>query len=267
MGQCVRKLSNLLEETEPAPHSYKASIRAKETAKATHKGNLLLTDNEILFYENKKQEPLYQWEFQFIRKYGTEKKVFSIHAGSRTKTGEGQYLFRCRKAEQLGEEIQKRIDAMREKYESTKHCQKRYPNSGHSGSGSSRSTSRMSRQRSTESGPGSSSAQRPSNSHVYSLDNEADGPQTEYINLQDDQNYENVKSPPKRHRSTKHSVQEDPNNTQSYIELEQRTEDSMSPRLNPAVQPRPEPESVINYIEVDIQTTQAMISISQNKDL
>ena len=50
-------------------------------------------------------------------------------------TLQGQYLFRCRKAEQLGEEIQKRIDAMREKYESTKHCQKRYPNSGHSGSG------------------------------------------------------------------------------------------------------------------------------------
>ena len=72
---------------------------------------------------------------------------------------------------------------------------------------------------SSESGPGSSSAQRPSNSHVYSLDNEADGPQTEYINIQDDQNYENVKSPPKRHRSTKHSVQEDPNNTQSYIEV------------------------------------------------
>lgn len=54
MGQCVTKLSNLFEETEPAPHSYKASIRAKETAKATHKGNLLLTDTEILFYENKK---------------------------------------------------------------------------------------------------------------------------------------------------------------------------------------------------------------------
>ena len=54
MGQCVRKLSNLLEETEPAPYSYKASIHSTETAKATHKGNLLLTDNEILFYENKK---------------------------------------------------------------------------------------------------------------------------------------------------------------------------------------------------------------------
>ena len=54
MGQCVTKLSNLLEETEPAPHSYKASIRAKDTAKATHSGNLLLTDTEILFYENKK---------------------------------------------------------------------------------------------------------------------------------------------------------------------------------------------------------------------
>ena len=54
MGQCARKLSNLLEETEPAPHSYKASLHAKETAKATHKGNLLLTDNEIIFYENKK---------------------------------------------------------------------------------------------------------------------------------------------------------------------------------------------------------------------
>ena len=38
------------------------------------------------------QEPLYQWEFQFIRKYGTEKKVFSIHAGSRTKTGEVKTL-------------------------------------------------------------------------------------------------------------------------------------------------------------------------------
>jgi len=253
MGQCVRKLSNLLEETEPAPHSYKASIRAKETAKATHKGNLLLTDNEILFYENKKQEPLYQWEFQFIRKYGVEKKVFSIHAGTRTKTGEGQYLFRCRKAEQLGDEIQKRIDAMREKYEMTKLSsnQKRYPTSGNSGS---------------ESGPGSSSAPRPSNSHVYSLDNELDGPQTEYINIQDDQNYENVKSPPKRHRSNKQSVQEDANNTQSYIELEQKTEDSMSPRLNPAVQPRPEPQST-NYVEVDIETTIAMISISQNKDL
>ena len=65
----------------------------------------------------------------------------------------------------------------------------------------------------------SSAAPRPSNSHVYSLDNEADGPQTEYINIQDDQNYENVKSPPKRHRSSKQSVQEDPNNTQSYIEV------------------------------------------------
>jgi hypothetical protein len=50
MGLCVRKLSNLKE----TPHSYKASIRAKETAKASHKGNLLLTDNEILFYENMK---------------------------------------------------------------------------------------------------------------------------------------------------------------------------------------------------------------------
>ena len=50
----MKKLKSLLAETEPAPYSYKASIRAKETAKATHKGNLLLTDNEIRFYENKK---------------------------------------------------------------------------------------------------------------------------------------------------------------------------------------------------------------------
>ena len=66
---------------------------------------------------------------------------------------------------------------------------------------------------------GSSSAARPSNSHAYSMDNEMDGPQTEYINIQDDQNYENVKSPPKRPRSSKQSVQEDANNTQSYIEV------------------------------------------------
>ncbi|KAL5260083.1 hypothetical protein ACHWQZ_G010268 [Mnemiopsis leidyi] len=252
MGQCVRKLSNLLEETEPAPYSYKASIHSTETAKATHKGNLLLTDNEILFYENKKQEPLYQWELQFIRKYGIEKKIFSIHAGSRTKTGEGQYLFRCSNADQLSEELQKRIAAMKEKFEMTKlsTSQWKYRNSANSGSDS----------------VGSSSAQRPSNSHAYSAENEVDGPQTEYINILDDQNYENVKSPPKRHRSSKQSVQSDLHNTQSYIELEQKTEESMSPRLNPAVQPRPEPQST-NYVEVDIQTTQAMISISQNKDL
>ena len=66
---------------------------------------------------------------------------------------------------------------------------------------------------------GSSSAPRPSNSqHVYSMDNEVDGPQ-EYINILDDQNYENVKSPPKRHRSSKQSVQDDLNITQSYIEV------------------------------------------------
>ena len=68
---------------------------------------------------------------------------------------------------------------------------------------------------------GSSSAPRPTNSqHVYSMDNEVDGPQ-EYINILDepDQNYENVKSPPKRPRSSKQSVQEDLNITQSYIEV------------------------------------------------
>lgn len=54
--------------------------------------------------------------------------------------------------------------------------------------------------------------------------------------------------------------------TSQQFQLEQKTEESMSPRLNPAVQPRPEPQST-NYVEVDIQTTQAMISISQNKDL
>jgi hypothetical protein len=57
---------------------------------------------------------------------------------------------------------------------------------------------------------------------MYSLDNEVDGPQTEYINIQDDQNYENVKSPPKRHRSRKQSVQEEANNTEGYIEVRGR---------------------------------------------
>ena len=33
-------------------------------------------------------EPLYQWELNLIRKYGIDKKIFSLHAGSRTKTGE-----------------------------------------------------------------------------------------------------------------------------------------------------------------------------------
>lgn len=49
-------------------------------------------------------------------------------------TLQGQYLFRCRKAEQLGSEIQKRIDA---KYEMNKMSsnQKRYNNYGNSGSG------------------------------------------------------------------------------------------------------------------------------------
>ena len=52
-------------------------------------------------------------------------------------TFQGQYLFRCRKADQLGEELQKRIDAMKEKFEMSKlsSSQWRYRNSANSGSG------------------------------------------------------------------------------------------------------------------------------------
>ena len=78
MGQCLRKLSNLLEETEPAPHSFKASIRAKETAKATHKGNLLLTDNEILFYENKKVVTIYFVFYSFLTQLFKDKNLYHV---------------------------------------------------------------------------------------------------------------------------------------------------------------------------------------------
>lgn len=249
MGQCVTKLSNLFEETEPAPHSYKASIRAKETAKATHKGNLLLTDTEILFYENKKQEPLYQWELQFIRKYGVEKKIFSLHAGTRTKTGEGQYLFRCRNSEQLVVEMEKRISAMQ-----TKYAPGKFPKPG----------------------PGSSSSRQnfePEPSPTHGTSEPGDGPQTEYENVPlgvtggddtEDQNYINVSKPHPKRNSSRQSIQEEANTTpDKYVELEQNPTGSMSPRPAMPSDSRPDLQE-INYTEIDIQTTNAMASIAQD---
>jgi len=245
MGQCLRKIRNFFDETEPAPHSFKASIRAKETAKATHKGNLLLTDNEILFYENRKPDPLYQWELQFVRKYGVEKKIFSIHVGTRTKTGEGQFLFRCRQAEQLGKEIEERINTMARQSKFT------------SVSGQTKYTSSSSR-------PLLPSDDRMGGSTTV------DGPQDAYQNIgpqsqvADDQAagdlYINVPSPKMASHSSKHAdAAEDANQTQSYIQLEPnpRGHGSMSPILAANSDSQRPEQAEINYTEIDIDLTKA----------
>ena len=92
MGQCLDKVTNLIEESEPAPHSFKASIRANETAKATHKGNLLLTDSEIRFYENK-QVHIYRGVGAILNKNTNFCMAFIIHGEIRYTFGVITYNF------------------------------------------------------------------------------------------------------------------------------------------------------------------------------
>lgn len=62
-------------------------------------GQLEITDTNLI-YRLKGRSPII-WPLRFLRSYGHDKDIFSFECGRRCPTGEGVYVFKCSKAEQL----------------------------------------------------------------------------------------------------------------------------------------------------------------------
>ncbi|CAH0555652.1 unnamed protein product [Brassicogethes aeneus] len=71
-------------------------------------GKLQVTDTELVLYQRNKTPT--RWPLRSLRKYGFDSDVFSFECGRRCATGEGIYAFKTRKAEQLFNLMQQKIN-------------------------------------------------------------------------------------------------------------------------------------------------------------
>lgn len=70
-------------------------------------GQLEITDLDLVLYQRGKS-PI-KWPLRTLRRYGFDAEHFSFESGRRCQTGPGIYAFRCRRAEQLFNLLQSRI--------------------------------------------------------------------------------------------------------------------------------------------------------------
>ena len=70
-------------------------------------GQLEITDFDLILYQRGKS-PI-KWPLRTLRRYGFDAEHFSFESGRRCQTGPGIYAFRCRRAEQLFNLLQSRI--------------------------------------------------------------------------------------------------------------------------------------------------------------
>lgn len=70
-------------------------------------GQIEITDHDLVLYQRGKS-PI-KWPLRTLRRYGFDAEHFSFESGRRCQTGPGIYAFRCRRAEQLFNLLQSRI--------------------------------------------------------------------------------------------------------------------------------------------------------------
>lgn len=82
-------------------------------------GRLEVTDVELILYQRGKQ-PI-TWSLHCLRRYGYDASIFSFESGRRCFTGPAIYAFKCQRAQQLFNLVQRNIQVCIVMYEST--CQ------------------------------------------------------------------------------------------------------------------------------------------------
>ncbi|KAL0266342.1 UNVERIFIED_CONTAM: hypothetical protein PYX00_008915 [Menopon gallinae] len=82
-------------------------MNVDEQGNRINPGQLEITDVDLVLYQQGK--PPIKWPLRTLRRYGFDSEHFSFESGRRCQTGPGIYAFRCRRAEQLFNLLQSRI--------------------------------------------------------------------------------------------------------------------------------------------------------------
>lgn len=82
-------------------------MNVNDQGKPIARGRLEITEIDIIFHQNGKQET--KWPLRCLRRYGYDSELFSFESGRRCPTGEGIYAFKCKKARDLFNLVQTKI--------------------------------------------------------------------------------------------------------------------------------------------------------------
>ncbi|CAL1683371.1 unnamed protein product [Lasius platythorax] len=82
-------------------------MNVNDQGKPIARGRLEITEINIIFHQNGKQQTM--WPLRCLRRYGYDSELFSFESGRRCPTGEGIYAFKCRKARDLFNLVQTKI--------------------------------------------------------------------------------------------------------------------------------------------------------------
>lgn len=82
-------------------------MNVDEQGNRVNPGQLEITECDLVLYQRGK--PPIKWPLRTLRRYGFDAEHFSFESGRRCQTGPGIYAFQCRRAEQLFNLLQSRI--------------------------------------------------------------------------------------------------------------------------------------------------------------
>ncbi|XP_072766738.1 fibroblast growth factor receptor substrate 2 [Anoplolepis gracilipes] len=82
-------------------------MNVNDQGKPIARGRLEITEGSIIFHQNSKQPTT--WPLRCLRRYGFDSELFSFESGRRCPTGEGIYAFKCKKARDLFNLVQTKL--------------------------------------------------------------------------------------------------------------------------------------------------------------
>ncbi|EFN68330.1 Fibroblast growth factor receptor substrate 3 [Camponotus floridanus] len=82
-------------------------MNVNDNGKSIARGRLEITEINIIFHQDGK--PATTWPLRCLRRYGFDSELFSFESGRRCDTGEGIYAFKCRKARDLFNLVQTKV--------------------------------------------------------------------------------------------------------------------------------------------------------------
>lgn len=82
-------------------------MNVNDQHKPIARGCLEITDIDIIFHQDGKQPT--KWPLRCLRRYGFDSEIFSFESGRRCHTGEGIYAFKCKKARNLFNLVQIKV--------------------------------------------------------------------------------------------------------------------------------------------------------------
>jgi len=82
-------------------------MNVNDHGKSIARGRLEITEINIIFHQDGK--PATTWPLRCLRRYGFDSELFSFESGRRCDTGEGIYAFKCKKARDLFNLVQTKV--------------------------------------------------------------------------------------------------------------------------------------------------------------